>query len=63
METRSVTGSGGIRHSCRHFLFDSLMKTSLPHHAQQQQLLEREKKKCDQTMLTAVWLKCSLAGL
>ena len=45
METRSVTGSGGIRHSCRHFLFDSLMKTSLPHHAQQQQLLERKKKK------------------
>lgn len=60
METRSVTGSGGIRHSCRHFLFDRLMKTSLPHHAQQQQLLE---KKCDQTMLTAVWLKCSLASL
>ncbi len=42
METRSVTGSGGIRHSCRHFLFDSLMKTSLPHHAQQQQLLEKK---------------------
>lgn len=60
METRSVTGSGGIRHSCRHFLFDSLMKTSLPHHAQQQLLLEKE---YDQTMLTAVWLKCSLAGL
>ncbi len=43
METRSVTGSGGIRHSCRHFLFDSLMKTSLPHHAQQQQLLQKKK--------------------
>lgn len=60
METRSVTGSGGIRHSCRHFLFDSLMKTSPPHHAQQQQLLE---EKCDQTVLTAAWLKCSLASL
>lgn len=43
METRSVTGSGGgIRHSCRHFLFDSLMKTSLPLHAQQQQLVEKK---------------------
>lgn len=39
METRSVTGSGGIHYSCRHCLFDRLMKTSPPHRAQQQQQL------------------------
>ncbi len=43
METRSVTGSRGTCHSCRHFLSDRLMKTSASYQAKQQLLKEKKR--------------------